>query len=338
MKSPKPLALKITKGLIYLLVTIGIVYTAYQGITQISESQVTFEHFRWGWLPWACLFYFASMIICWVYWHIVLKGLGQHPQLWDSFRAFILGQLGKYFPGKALVVIVRTSIISGPKVQPAVAATSVFIETLTYMAVGAGIASILMIFCIEVGFWLILLGLGAIVAAGLPIAPPVLRFLVRLLRIDRMSPKLGTAIENLQTKTSLIGWLMLPFSWLFVGLSLWATIQLIAVGTVPFEQVPRLTACVGLAVVAGFLSMTPGGLGVREIVLVAILAPIDPAFNSATTLVVAVTLRLVWLVTELLLTIILKSIGWATNSSPHPIIEPKSLGPESPATPSPTEE
>ena len=200
-----------------------------------------------------------------------------------------------------------------------------------------------MIFFIDVGFWLILLGLGAILAAGLPIAPPVFRLLIRLLRIDRLSPKIGTAAANLETRTSLVGWLLLPFSWLLVGLSLWATIQLIAVGNVPLEQVPRLTACAGLAVVAGFLSMTPGGLGVREIVLVAILAPIDPAFNSATTLIVAVTLRLVWLVTELLLTIILKVLGWVTGAQPGPITDPGSSNPEStdsesPDTPSPTEE
>lgn len=314
MNPPKPSIVKLAKWLILLLVVTGIVYTIWKGVTQLSESDVSISNFRWQWLPVAAGFYFASMIICWIYWHIVLVALGQQPELWNSFRAFVLGQLGKYFPGKALVVILRTSFISGPKVQPAVAATSVFVETLTYMAVGAGIASLVMIFFIEVGFWLILLGIGAIAMAGLPIFPPVFKFLIRLFRIDRLSPKIGKAVGNLSTRTSLIGWLLLPISWVLVGLSLWATIQLIAVGDVSFDQVPRLTACAGLAIVVGFLSMMPGGLGVRELVLIAILAPIDSAFDSTSTLVVAVTLRLVWLMTELILTIILKVFGLTARS------------------------
>lgn len=304
-----PLA-RLARWAMIVLVATGVVYTIYRGVTHLSESNVSLSRFRWSWLPLAGAFYFGSMIVCWIYWHLVLVALGQRPDAWSSFRAFVMGQLGKYFPGKALVVILRTSLISGPAVQPAVAATSVFVETLTYMAVGAGVASLMMILFVKVGFWLNLLGAGAVLAAGLPIAPPVLRFLVRFLRIDRLSPKIGKAVANLKTRTAMIGWGMLPVSWLLVGLSLWATIQLIAVGEVGIEELPRVTACAALAVVVGFLSMMPGGLGVRELVLVAILAPIDPAFDATSTLVVAVSLRLVWLLTELILTIILKLAGW----------------------------
>ena len=205
------------------------------------------------------------------------------------------------------------------------------------MAVGAGIASVLMIFFIDVGFWLILLGIGAIAMAGLPIAPPVFRFLIRLMRIDKMSPKIGKAVAQLETKTSLLGWLILPFSWLLVGLSLWATIQLIGVTSVPFDQVPRLTACAGLAIVVGFLSMMPGGLGVRELVLVAILAPIDPVFDSATTLFVAVTLRLVWLMTELILTTILKVLGLVPNTGRSANKDQSTTANETSPKPAPTE-
>ena len=338
MTSRKPLPVLVAKWLLFVLVLAGVVYTFWKGISQISDSEISLDSFRWSWLPVAAASYFFSMIICWGYWHLVLKTLEQSPDPWRSFRAYIMGQLGKYFPGKALVVILRTSLISGPRVQPAVAATSVFVETLSYMAVGAGLSSLLMIFFVDVGLWLIGLGLAAIVMAGLPVAPPVFRFLVRLLRLDRLSPRIGQAVERLDARTSLIGWLMLPFSWLLVGLSLWATIQMIGVSAVPIEQLPRLTACAGMAIVIGFLSMMPGGLGVREMVLVAILAPLDPAFDAATTLIVAVTLRMVWLVTELVSTIILKGVSWiAPAASTAPSDRDSGQDPNSEQNPSSAE-
>lgn len=319
--------------LIYLLVLVGLIYTVWQGVDRISASQISLSRFRWAWLPAAVLFYFASMVICWIYWHMVLIGLGQRPQRWNSFRAFVMGQLGKYFPGKALVVLLRTSLIAGPGVEPAVAATSVFLETLTFMAVGAGLASLIMLGFVEASIGLKLIGIGGVLAAGLPIVPPVFRWLIFSLRIDRVSPKIGAAVARLDFGLAIRGWLILPVSWILVGLSLWATIRLIGVVDIPWTEVPRLTACASLAIVAGFLSFMPGGLGVREFVLIGILTPLDPAFNTTITMVVAVILRLVWLMTEALATIILKGLAWFPRNSvpPHdPTLD------DAPTHPSPT--
>ncbi len=311
----KPNWIRFAKWLVYVLVVGSIAFTIWKGITEIRNSSISVQDFNWNWLPAASLFYFCSISISWFYWHCVLIGLGQRPTFSHSFPAFMVGQLGKYFPGKALVVIIRTGIIAGPNVQPAVAATSVFIETLTYMAVGAGVACVLMIFFVDVGPWLILLGCGGILVAGLPIFPPVFRRIVRLSRLDKLSPKIGVAVANLKTRTAVLGWCLLPFSWLLVGLSLWSIIQLTGIGSVSLNEFPRLTACAALAIVVGFLSMMPGGLGVREVVLVALLSPLDPeVFTTATTLIVAVTLRLCWLSTELLMTMILKSFGWVPSA------------------------
>jgi uncharacterized membrane protein YbhN (UPF0104 family) len=40
----------------------------------------------------------------------------------------------------------------------------------------------------------------------------------------------------------------------------------------PIYELPRLVAAVALAVVAGFVSMLPGGLGVRDLALVQLLS------------------------------------------------------------------
>ena len=60
---------------------------------------------------------------------------------------------------------------------------------------------------------------------------------------------------------------------------------------------PLTLTCVCLATVAGFVSLLPGGLGVRELVMIPMLGA---RFGSVTAVVAAVIIRLVWLSAELL--------------------------------------
>jgi uncharacterized membrane protein YbhN (UPF0104 family) len=68
------------------------------------------------------------------------------------------------------------------------------------------------------------------------------------------------------------------------------------------DTLPLLTACAALAVVAGFLSLLPAGAGVREYVMMTLLAP---AFGHVAAVVSAVLLRLVWMASEVLVSVIL---------------------------------
>jgi hypothetical protein len=63
------------------------------------------------------------------------------------------------------------------------------------------------------------------------------------------------------------------------------------------RDLASLVAAVAVAVVAGFLSMLPGGLVVRDALLAELLAH---KWGEANALIAAVLLRLVWLVTEVL--------------------------------------
>jgi uncharacterized membrane protein YbhN (UPF0104 family) len=75
------------------------------------------------------------------------------------------------------------------------------------------------------------------------------------------------------------------------------------------QDLPRYTASVSLATVAGFVSFIPGGLGVRDAVLMEVLALGFAEDAAATALVSAVLLRLVWLVAELAISAILYGVG-----------------------------
>jgi hypothetical protein len=81
-----------------------------------------------------------------MFWHRVLRGLGQDAGLGETLRAYFIGHLGKYVPGKALVVILRAGLIRSHRVDPLVAGTSVFVETLTLMGVGGVLSAIIIPF------------------------------------------------------------------------------------------------------------------------------------------------------------------------------------------------
>ena len=225
-------------------------------------------------LPWtliAAFAYVAGLVPCWIFWHRTLRAMGQDPRWRESLRAFWIGHLGKYVPGKAMVVVLRTGLVFSERVNRTVAATSVFIETLTMMAVGAFLASAILVFTSH-SLLLKVLALGLMLGAGVPTWPPIFRRLVHLLRVEKANPQIDVAILGVDYPLMVGGWISISLGWLLLGLSLWATLRSLPGVEAPLGDLPLLTAAVGLAVVAGFLSLIPGGLGVRDWILVELLA------------------------------------------------------------------
>ena len=100
-----------------------------------------------------------------------------------------------------------------------------------------------------------------------------------------------------------LGWLLTGLGWAILGLSFWAVLRAFgAAGDNPVEQLHLHTAAVALATVAGFVSFVPGGAVVREAVLTELMVPY---LGDAVALVGAILLRLVWLVSELVISGIL---------------------------------
>jgi uncharacterized membrane protein YbhN (UPF0104 family) len=250
--------------------------------------------------------YVAGLVPCWIFWQRTLRAMGQAPLWRESLPAFWIGHLGKYVPGKAMVVILRTGLVASERVNRTVAATSVFVETLTMMAVGACLASIILVW-ISDNLLLQLLAVGLMLCAGVPTWPPIFRRVVRWLRVQKANPQIEQAVEGIDYRLMATGWLSISVGWLLLGLSLWATLRSLPGVDVSWRDGLLLTATVGLAMVAGFLSLIPGGLGVRDWILVELLAP---RYGTHVALASAILLRLVWLLSELLVSAILYLNVW----------------------------
>lgn len=303
------LAKVIFQWLVLALVGVGIWRTVAKAWTQIEGDEgFAWSSVRSGWLVAAGLAYLLAMAPSWVFWHRALHAMGQRPRWLESLRAFYIGHLGKYFPGKALVIVLRTGLIRGARVDTTVAAISVFTETLTMMAVGGFVAAAIIAIQFHDRVDMLALALGLMCCSGLPTLPPVFRRLVRLVGARRFNPEIDRSLAGLDYRLMTFGWGLVGPSWFLMGLSLWMTLRAFPAMTaneVTLAAWPLLTACVALAVVAGFASLLPGGIGVRDWVVMELLAP---TFGPRAAVVTAVALRLLWLLAELLLAAVLYAI------------------------------
>lgn len=282
------------------LVSWGIWRTVDQARGTFSAQQFRLSDIRWSWLAGAGVAYVLGMLPCCVFWQRTLRSLGQKPRFRDTLRAFYIGHLGKYVPGKALVVVIRTALIRSERVDTAVAAASVFIETLTMMAVGAAVATVLLAVQFHEHYSLLILAVFLALAAGTPTLPPVFRRLVSLLQVHRASDQIQSSLKGLNYSLMAFGWVIVTGGWMLFGVSLWCTLKAMPQADPTPADAPMLTACVSLAMVAGFLSLLPGGIGVREYVVMQLVAP---RFGIAVAIVSAVLLRLVWLLAELIVAV-----------------------------------
>lgn len=175
------------------------------------------------------------------------------------------------------------------------------------MAVGAFVSAVCLL--LTSGHVLLTwLAIALMVCSGAPTFPPLFRRLVRLLQVRRANPQIEEAIAGVDYRLMAYGWLIISIGWVLMGVSLWATLRAIpgveAGWMESLRKLPLLTATVGLAMVAGFISLIPGGLGVRDWILMTLLAS-QPQYGAKVAIVSAVLLRIVWLLSEVAVSAIL---------------------------------
>ncbi len=302
----------VLRVVVLVLVCLGVSGTVRNALAELSQHEWRLEP---AWLLVAGALYAIGLVPMAWFWHRALIALGQ-PAPWPAvLRAYFLGHLGKYVPGKAMAVILRVAAVRKWVTSMRIAIVSTLLETLTMMSVGAFLAAALAIVVLRLELHLSALAAALALAAGLPTLPPIARRLARLgvtrlqqndhdMRLPPSTPAdIDANLHGINLRLLTTGWLAASVCWLFLGLSLSAILRAIGVGHLdPIGDQPLMVAAVAFAVVAGFASMLPGGLGVRDLVLMQLLVPQCDAANA---LVAAVLMRLVWLVSELAVCVIL---------------------------------
>ncbi len=289
------------------------VLRTYSELRGRSESL----HFEPIWLTAAAVLYLAGLFAYAVFFERVLRS-GQAPVAFlPAWRAYIVSHLAKYVPGKAMVVVVRSGMVVPYGGRASTTAVATFYETLVMMSAGglvaaAGFAGATRTDKVDLTLWALgrfelpVYRLAALTALGLGLAflvlvlPPVFFRVATLVTLP--IPGVGRDILPRLTGRLLAQGLFWSWGgWVLLGLSQISVIRSFdpagADAVAALGLAPVVIASVALATVAGFVvAVLPGGLGVREGVLMSALAP---ALGSDHAVVAALSLRLVWVATEL---------------------------------------
>ncbi|MDR1477761.1 MAG: flippase-like domain-containing protein [Planctomycetaceae bacterium] len=300
------------KVIIFVLVVVWVTWELNKSWNKIG--QITWQA-NYFWLSISALFYFIAYIPTSMFWRYSMWSLGQRPGIYESLRAYYIGHLGKYVPGKAVVVVLRSGLLNRERTSVSVAAAAVFLETLTMMASGAFLSALIVIIWfreMENGFWITLLAIGMAVCAVLPILPPIFRRVAKRVGVGRNDNEIDQKLSGLSFRTLAVGWGLTILTWLFLGLSLWGAIKGIGIADVGSlfangcELMARFTLAASFSVVLGFVLMMPGGIGVRDFVLAQVLTIYfagkldnDMTLAASYAIVVAGVQRLISILVEL---------------------------------------
>ena len=258
------------------------------------------------WLMGAGTTYALGMVPAGWFWRTCLLRLDQPAPPLLTMYAYFLGHLGKYFPGKAMVIVLRLAVLLPLGVLKVATALTIFMETLTMMAVGSAVAAVCLLGLGMDWRWTIL-ACGLMVLTFVPTLPPILRVVLKRTQPNVADDLMARWLARIDWGLLARGWLALTITWLLYGASLYCVLR--GNPTSEFASVSLLTialsslgAC-AMAVVLGFVSFLPGGAGVREVVLSTMLAPI---VGPVAAIAAAVWLRVVWLAAELLVAGVLR--------------------------------
>lgn len=283
---------------IALLVIIG-----RQFYTDLTSESLRDHAFHPGLLATSAGLYLFGLSMWGIYWFRLMRLFDQPVKLPVALRAYFLGQLGKYVPGKAWALIVRADQAAGPGVNFGVSVVTAFYEVFTSMASGALVAAVVFYFEPPVfrgyDFPPHFTGLILLAVCGLPLLPGVFNFMAT--RLGRRFPSLDVLhMPRMRLPVLLQGIVLCGVGWAAMGLSLWACLAAVV------DPLPELTigwwayssAIVGLAYALGFAAFVlPAGAGVREWVLVEFLLCVTPSRGLLAAAVLL--LRLAWTIGEI---------------------------------------
>lgn len=231
-------------------------------------NHVEVANVGWGALAGALVLAAAATIGTALVWLAILDTLGVRTQVrWAGI--FLQAQLGKYIPGSVWQYAGRAAVARahGIPVRPVTA--SLAVEFGASAAAAGSMAALLL------GWW------------GSAILAPLALLTIAIQRFSNR-PAAVAAVRAML--------LYLPV-WLALGVSFWLCAH--ALVTVRANDLPVYTGAFAVAWVAGLLAFyAPGGLGVRETVLVALLSS---RIGAANALVVAAASRLILIVIDVVL-------------------------------------
>jgi glycosyltransferase 2 family protein len=244
---------------------------------------------------------FASMQV----WRLLLAALGSPLPVSSASRVVFVGQLGKYVPGSVWPVLAQMELSSAHDVPRHRSATASMLSPLITIFCGLLTALLTLPFVVGSGPWLWTLAAAPLLLACL--WPKVLNSaMARLLRLTRRPP-----LERrlaFRTVAACAAWSV--GSWVCYGMQIWLLAD--RLGAHGGAAALRAIGGFALAWSAGFLAVfVPAGAGVREVLLVAVLAPVTGAEGA---IAVALASRMLTTAGDLLAAFAAAGYAWRLSA------------------------
>ncbi len=230
-----------------------------------------------------------------LFWSQVIAATDHPVGMFAPIRSFYVSAIGKYVPGKAMVLDLRAATMRETHVPATIVTVGVFYETLNNMAVGSLVALLILLPSVGDHLKLVLGALAMLAVTGLPIVPPVFKLALRYSGLKKFNPSAVEKLHLISMRVLLVGWATLSVGWWVQGLSLWAVLHAIAAPNTALGSLPTYTAVISMSVVAGFLALLPAGVGAREFVTIELLTPVCGETGAV---VSAIMMRLVSVVAD----------------------------------------
>jgi glycosyltransferase 2 family protein len=306
------------KWLLFLLVLAYVCHHGYRLWNQSDVRQRPLSAAGVGWLTVAGLIYTASWLPSVWFWRELMRALGGRVNFRDTARAYYCGHLGKYIPGKAMVLVIRAALVKDRGCSPLIAAVTASCETLIMMGTGVGFGAALgpLLFRDWVASRVSSVSLSpplqsviamAVIVAVVAVSLPFVSKMLTWVAAKAVPDSSLVNAQEILIPAGLIGAGCGAFviSWALQGLSLGLIVH--AVGEIPFDvsDLPMWTGAMALSTSLGFAVLfAPGGLGVREGILLGILNS-QPGISPQTAVAVTVLSRVVSFLAELMISTVL---------------------------------
>jgi len=293
--------------------------------SQWTNVRADLSRLAWYDVTGAALAAIAGLGAMMLAWRALLADLGSPLPLPAATRVMFIGQLGKYLPGAVWAVAAQVELARDyqiPRRRSATASVVAMAVTLVVGLVAAGVTLPLISAHAAREYWWVLAITPFAVAC---LWPPVIKAVLdRVLKLARRAPLEKPISAGGMARA--LAWTAL--GWLLFGIHAW-----LLVSEFGGRDGRTFTLALGgyaLAWAVGFLIIfVPGGIGAREVALVAVLAPV---MSSGSALVVALVSRVVMTIGDLFWAGTGLAIG--RFSRPAPLSQPEPR-PDTPPTPVP---
>ena len=251
------------QGLVTLAVVGFVVRSIARNWSEFRSLHVTLA-IAPAWIAGSVVLVFLTYVMQIESWRRILAGWGQHIAFGPAARTWSVANLGRYVPGKVWSVAGLVVLAQRAGVAPGPAAASAFV--VQAVTLGSAVAVVAAVTPRSAPpLRLALAGLAALATILVLVWRPTALWLGRL--VNSIAP-----LEPLAPSAVLAGTVLTVLSWGTYGAALW----MLARGLIPDAPLP-LTTAIGaftLGYILGLLALfAPGGVGVRELVLVGLLAP-----------------------------------------------------------------